>query len=265
MNAPELQALQSWMRQALSGRAEAGAPDLSHTIVDGEPMTRARRLNVYAEAYYWRLVECLQDDFESVMRACGNEGFPALVDAFLKVHPSRSFTVADVGRELSGFLRGRSDVPAYAADFAAIDRAFQEAFYADALPPLDRAVLSTIAGEDWPRVRFGIDSSVRLLANQWAVEEAWREKDWDAATIAERVRQVPQYLIIFRQEYDVWIEDVERPAFLLLQGMIEGKDLATLSEAVPLACGLSPEEGQQVFAERFGQWIENGIIREILL
>jgi hypothetical protein len=38
-----------------------------------------------------------------------------------------------------------------------------------------------------------------------------------------------------------------------------------LSEEVPLACGLTVDEGQAVFGRRFAEWIEAGVIRAVVL
>jgi hypothetical protein len=58
---------------------------------------REERLMIYAEAYFARISDSLAEDFSSVKRLVGEEGFLQLVSDYLKENPSRFESLAEVG------------------------------------------------------------------------------------------------------------------------------------------------------------------------
>jgi hypothetical protein len=57
-------------------------------LVDGdERLSAAERIDIYANAYFFRLLECLGGDFPATLAVLGADSFAALVKEYLLEHP----------------------------------------------------------------------------------------------------------------------------------------------------------------------------------
>ena len=126
--------------EALASEPEARAPSLSDWIVDDAQLGAARRLEVYANAYFARIHECLARDFAALAAAIGEAGFHDLVTAYLIAHPSRHPSLRFIGAALPDYL---ADAPQaapfrrrwpWAADLARLEWALGCAFDAADAP-----------------------------------------------------------------------------------------------------------------------------------
>ncbi|MEQ1877339.1 MAG: putative DNA-binding domain-containing protein, partial [Bdellovibrionia bacterium] len=75
MSKPTLSELQRWMLWKISGTETKPEPRPSCelSVADQPPISRDERIDIYGHAYVARLVEVLEDDFESVARILGED------------------------------------------------------------------------------------------------------------------------------------------------------------------------------------------------
>ena len=92
------------------------------TAADGRPMTAVaesfiapnsrltafERLEIYNRQYWFRVLGSLAEDFPGLRAVVGGRRFEALSIAYLKEHPSRSFTLRNLGFEASRLARRAS-------------------------------------------------------------------------------------------------------------------------------------------------------------
>ena len=67
--------------------------------------TSVERLEIYAGAYYARLLECLRAEYPIMAEAMGTELFDEFAVEYLQRYPSHSYTLNDLGgqfRKVSG-------------------------------------------------------------------------------------------------------------------------------------------------------------------
>jgi hypothetical protein len=248
-----------------SGPVPEPLPRRLDSIESQGSMSRERRLQVYADGYFGRLHDNLAEDFDTVFRTLGAERFQPMISAFLQECPSRTHTVSDVGRGLPDFLRHRyrgAQIP-YLADMAALDWAVNASFFADDLPALDVSRLPQVAPESWSEARFGLDASVHLLRSRWSIDDAWEHKDWDPRVIARKVVENSRYILVYRKDEEVWVEEVGEIACLMLESMRAGRSLAELSSEIPATVQASAEQVQEAFGQNFGHWVAEGVLRRI--
>ena len=110
-----LEQLQRWMQSLLLAPGplpERLAAQAAHwgfseadVVAPGGPATVRRRLNVYASGYRMRLLECLSADFPALEQFLGKDLFRRFGEAFLNEHPSRSYTLSELGTPFADFLR----------------------------------------------------------------------------------------------------------------------------------------------------------------
>ena len=116
------------------------SPDQVEDVVDpSKRRTSIERLEVYANAYYARLLECLRDEFPALFHALGEEVFDGLAFGYLQFYPSRSYTLSDLSRQFAEYLEetrprddddanGSPSWPDFMIDLARLERCYSEVF-----------------------------------------------------------------------------------------------------------------------------------------
>jgi hypothetical protein len=74
-------------------------------IKPNDRLSSFERLEIYNRVYWFRVLDCLWDDYPGVRAILGEKKFMALVTAYLSKYPSVSFTLRDLGQRLEKFLR----------------------------------------------------------------------------------------------------------------------------------------------------------------
>lgn len=225
-------------------------------------LTSVERLQVYAGAYYARLIECLRVEFPSLVHVLGMETFDRFAFAYLQRYPSSSYTLANLGgrfpqylaetrpseEALSGELPGW---PQFLIDLAVVERTYSEVFDGPGVEGercLQAEDLLQISPERWPDARLIVVPCLRLLTLQYPVHEyisAVRHNKEPAIPGA-----APTYLVVSRCDYIVRRRSVAPVEFEVLKALADGKSVGTSLER---AAELSQTEFE-VLAASVRQW-----------
>jgi hypothetical protein len=80
--------------------------DLAATFIKpNERLTSFDRLEIYNRVYWFRVLDCLYDDYPGLRGVLGERKFMKLITAYLAKYPSASFTLRNLGSRLEQFLR----------------------------------------------------------------------------------------------------------------------------------------------------------------
>jgi hypothetical protein len=266
---PSLSNLQSWMRGVLTHPAGVGAALESsnaylHVIGETRAVSRERRLSIYANGYFGRIIEALGANYSSVKNAIGEDRFDPLAHSYLVKHPSTFKSIDDVGHLLSDFLKKHPLAKKFPflPDLARIEWAAHQAFYADDHPPLDPQRFQKDPEAAWQNARFTLDPSVRLLAVQWPVDQLWRDDgQWTQSRLA-RIKKARLHVLVFRQP-DKWVRlpRITADQFALLSELRGGK---TLGQALlRLSQHRRGKTGRLPVQDWFREWIQDGVFQKI--
>jgi hypothetical protein len=291
----DLQQIQRWMQAVITHPqgVEAGlGSDEARTQIDvpvsqvGEVVDRSRkrtsveRLEVYANAYYARLLECLRDEFPALVHAASEEVFDGLAFEYLLRHPSTSYTLGDLGKKFPTFLEetrpvddhddpGAPSWPDFVIDMARLERTYAEVFDGlgtETSKPLSIADASAILPDRWPDARLVCVPCLRLLALRYPVHEyatAVRKKE-DPAMPEPR----DTWLAVSRIDYVVRRWTLTQTQFDLLRSLMDG---TTVGRAIEQATLAAVERSENVDAiardlrEWFQEWSAIGLISSIEL
>jgi len=77
---------------------------IDQAIVSDDRATAAERLRVYQRSYYGGLIGCLKAQFPVAVSLLGEQIFSAFAKDYLEQHPSKSYTLNDLGQHLSYFF-----------------------------------------------------------------------------------------------------------------------------------------------------------------
>jgi hypothetical protein len=221
-------------------------------------LTSVERLEIYARSYWFRVLDCLYEDYPGVRAILGERRFMKLATAFLAQFPSASFTLRNLGSRLPRFIQ---DHPAFSAprtsltaDMARFEWAQVVAFDGPALPALTQ---DDVLDAGPARLRVTLQPHVTVLECAYPVDEfALALKKRDAALRSEasnalaamphsrpaarpRLPRPARTLVaVHRQKNMLYFKRLEPEAYAILTALRDGRTLsaacaAALREADP--------------------------------
>jgi len=285
----ELATLQRWMLSLIShpeGVVEgmqsseaqeqlAVSPEEVEEIIQSSSnQSSIERLQVYANAYYSRLIECLQEEFPAMAYVLGEEVFQAFAFQYLQHYPSNSYTLAKLAKNFPKFLHEsqpdeESQHPNWAdflVDLATLERTYSEVFDcqgAEGKQTLSIADLSAIPTESWADLILIPIPCLRLLELRFPVHEfASAVRHGQQPTVPP-----PQTtcLVISRTNYIVRPRTVSQLEYQVLQGLCAGNRLGDVIETLSTSTTSSTEDLSQQLHEWFYRWSQEGFFSSVTL
>lgn len=277
--APQLDSLERWMLALVTGRdgvdaAPPGRRAIEDVLEPGPHLSARSRLEIYADAYFWRLLEVLENDFPTVRRALGGEGFDAVGRAYLEAYPSRSPSLNALGRHFASWLADEDAARALAwpegapsrrflADVARIEWTMEEVFDAPQCDVLPEDALQGLAPEDFAATRLPLIPALRLLvlehpANDFV--EALRSRDAEVPPTPAATRQ---HVAVYRSDFVVYRVPISAARFEILRALEGGSTLGEALEACVDAGAIDFEDLLPKIGPWFQEWSADGIFRAL--
>jgi hypothetical protein len=236
--------------------------DMQSNWIDGRPMravvsvfikpndrlSSLERLQIYNRQYWYRLMDCLWDDYPGLRAILGARKFEKLRIAYLNRYPSRSYTLRNLGSRLAQFIaeEPRYTQPHHAMclDMAAFEWAQVVAFDSERRPPL---TVDDLLGRNPAKLRVALQPYITLLELRYPLDDfVLAVKKRDSALRGEASNAVeanPEnegaargrlprpkkiYLAVHRHDDSLYYKRLEPPAFGILTDLRDG---ATVSRA----------------------------------
>ena len=250
--------------------------DLAETYVKpNDRLSSFERLEIYNRQYWFRVIAAVSEDFPALNAVLGQKRFDALVLAYLKENPSRSWTLRDLGSKLPEWLEARAEFAprrhTLMVDIARLEWAYVECYDRAASAPLCQDDFRELAGNS----TLILQPHLQLLALRYPVDElvlaVHKEtpaSDIMSNAVVERKKarrlslpamvRAKVYLAVHRFENSVYYRRIDREAFLLLSALQDGKPLGEALENGFANCSLTAEEQTQKIQEYFAHAAELG-------
>lgn len=238
------------------------------------------RLEIYNRQYWFRVLNALAEDFPALEAVIGEEQFEILARDYLAAHPSRSFTLRNLGSRLPAWLATHreyaGDRAGLAIDVARLEWAYAEAFDLAEFDPIGAEEIAQL-GED---AQIGLQPHVQLLAlhypvddlvlgihrQRMRVEAASQASTREAGSESHSSPPVPLaeidrrdiWMAVHRQNLVVYYKRLAREEYELLTALAGGGSLGTALEAAFLRSAMTPEEQAASVGEWFANWAELG-------
>jgi hypothetical protein len=228
-----------------------------------ERLTAVERLDVYANMYFFRLLDILRDEHAALLACVGDEPFQRFVADYLEAKPSQHPSVRNVGERLPDFLAEHAlgrERP-WLAELARLERTRLELFDAADVETVTLDELRALAPEAFVALPLPLGPH-RILELGWAVDEVWGAVDAGLGAgetpASPSPHQPPGALLVWRQDLAVYhrpLEPLERAALArATAGAPFGAVCDLLAEALPL-----DQAGQAAF-ELLARWVQDGLI-----
>jgi hypothetical protein len=239
-------------------------------------LTAFERLEIYNRQYWFRLQGAFAEDFPALRSVVGAERFEVLTNAYLGAHPSRSFTLRNLGSSLHAWLLQNPQYAgprlALALDVVRVEWACIEAFDNAELPPLTAQEVSAINGDS----RLSLQPHVRLLALDYpaddlvlAMHQQQKRESTEAGARSEndsdpvqrmRIRKRSTWLAIHRTDLSIYYKRLAQPEHRMLVSMQAGASLAEALDTAFSESRLTPSSRVRLVQQWFTNWAELGWI-----
>jgi hypothetical protein len=203
--------------------------DPAAIFVGNADLNAATRIEIYADMFVWRQVDCLREDFPKLAAVLGDEAFFALADAYLRAHPSRHHSLAKLGRYLPTFLGEHAQPRSDLRDLAALEWARVEVFDEQDIEVAGDEALSRLAADPNQALRFV--PALRRLHLPHAVFELWQEIERGSPASLPRAVSAGTNVVVWRKDYEVFHVQLEPHEIEAFDRAAAGAPLAVICEA----------------------------------
>jgi hypothetical protein len=238
-------------------------PEKLEAVLRGdERLSAVARLDIYANMYYFRLLDILRDEHPALVACLGEHAFRALVAEYLEARPSEHPSVRNVGERLPAYVAEHAGGRAWLGELAALERARVELFDGPDAEPLRLDELRALPPEAFAALPLPLIPCLRVLPIAWAVDEVWAAAD---AGLEEGAAPEPPApleeeaaLLVWREDIAVYhrrLEPLERAA---LARVAAGAPFGVVCDLV--AAELPLDEAGPAAFQMLARWLEDGII-----
>ena len=243
MKVKNLRELQTLLYQLIAGpralNCDGEHGQLFHSvgriIRSSQRLSALQRTNIYANAYFCRLLECLKEEFPAILAVVGSDDFADLVRDYLVWRPPTEPSIFYAGRYLDEFLRNHrlTERWPFIPELARLERATLESFHAPDVPTFTDEAMRAIPAEQWPTIELRVHPGVEILRGEWRVTEILSAVEQGDKWVEPA--QEANETIVWRRGTSVYyriLETAEIDALALLQ---RGTSFAAICEAISIA------------------------------
>ncbi len=234
---------------------------LDRLVASDDRMTPVERVEIYAQAYFYRILDVLKEDFPATLAVADADNFHNLVTGYLIDHPPTEPSIYFAGQHLAAYLATYplSEHFPYLADLARLERMALESFHAADAIALDADAMRAIPPGEWPAVRMRSHPATRLMESAWRVDSVLRAIE-DNATWRPPDRE-PVTIVVWRRAARVSFRAAEpgECEALRLASVNGGTTFAAICEAIAGVAGAHDDVAAMV-NRLLARWLSDGLL-----
>jgi len=235
------------------------------------------RLEIYNRQYWFRVMAALAEDFPALKAVLGETRFEALARHYLASHPSRSFTLRNLGSSLPAWLAEHrefaGDRAELALDVARMEWAYIESFDLAELAPISMDETAALDTEycltlqphlRLLKLRYPVDDLVlsvhQGLRRKAASNRSGEETPSSSDEKIQDLHPCEIWLAVHRHNLSVYYKQLGREEYEMLTNLATGNSLGTALEAAFRHVELNSDQQSAQVGAWFSSWTELGWI-----
>ncbi|HLX37035.1 MAG TPA: DNA-binding domain-containing protein [Candidatus Binataceae bacterium] len=231
--------------------------DLTDVIAGDDRLSAEERVDIYANMYFYRILDVLKEDFPATLATIGDARFHNLVTGYLIEYPPGHFSISHAGAHFAAFTANhpmREEFP-HLTDLARMERALIEVFHAADATPLDAKSMGAIPPSEWPALKLTRHPATQTL-----------ELEWDVAPILDALERGANLPMPAPQRTSILVWRKRNHVFYRAINSVEREELDTLAHGCTFAelCEViaNTAEGDAAVAinTRLEAWLRDGIL-----
>ncbi len=232
---------------------------LDSVILPSKDLSALERISIYADMYYSRLIEIVQNEFPTVRHILGQELFEKITTDYLIRHPSTHPNLNRLGSQFPRYLSEEvQDIPhrGFVIAVATVERAMEDVFDERRVERLPLEKLKEIPIENWGRMQLELTPALRLLKLDYPVN------DFITAVRKNHHLDVPSSdltcVAVYRVDYRAWRVDLSLAQYTLLSSLKDGLTLGEALEACAAIPNLETDDLAGALVKWFERWAAEG-------
>jgi Putative DNA-binding domain len=234
-------------------------------FADTASFARVARVDVYADAYFYRLLSALGEMYPRLRRLVGDVPFHNLITDYLLACPSTAPDLRRAGDRLPAFLIeheiGRR-LPML-RDVAELESALNYALDCPDGERLIESELASLPAERWPRLGFSLSQPARRMVVGWDLPCVFEccDRGETAAALALGAEPSPAALLVNRRGYSVYFRKLGRLESEAIAAFERGACFETVCSELARD---NPELGPAEMVAVLRRWLAEGVIGRIV-
>ncbi len=257
---PDLKRLQILLYRAITEGPDGGLGQdfLLRMIRGDERLSASERIAIYANAYFYRLLDCLRDDFPATAAVVGASAFEELARAYLRRYRPTEPSIFHVGRYFANFLAEHPLLARwpFLSELARLERTLIEVFHGPDAQPLSADELQEVPPERWPLIRMKLHPALRMLDCQWRVNDLRRAVE--SGGQCHEPMPGPIGLLVWRRGFEVYYRQLQAPERAALETASKGASFQSVCEA--FASCFDDGEPAAAISRMLARWLEDEIL-----
>jgi len=247
-------------RLAELGRAPG---DLETVVRSSGQLSAIERVDVYANMYFFRILEILADEYAKIVTLMGADAFHNLITDYLlacrPAHPS----LREVGAQLPAFLATHplAEGRPWLAELARLERTRLELFDGPDAQALTLDAVRALPPEALPDLALRAIPCHATLRTEYAIAPLWRALEGSTTEDGnsfEAPPKSPETILIWRQQLTVFHRVVDPDEVVCLPLLRDGATFAAVCEQV--LEGAAAEIAAQRTFELLARWLGDGLL-----
>jgi len=266
----KLYSLQKWFGRAITQPIqnvdEFGLPNLDIQLAkeallhmtNGPKLSADKRVAIYNQQYWFRLLHTMQDIFPFLLRLFGYEAFNnEIAQPYLLKFPPSHWSLTELGKDLPNWVdkyynkRDKQLV----LEAALIDEAYDRLFYAGHLPKITKMQKDKKLYLQTTIALFSQSSNLLSLRNEFLKEDAehWQNNCFPSVKWGEK-----KYFVLYRNNEKIIHNEIDKEQFLLLKAFEKG---ATLTDAISSTIDtFEAKDIEERMKKWFFDWVKKGFL-----
>ncbi len=196
-----------------------------------------RRFGVYRNNVHVGLVEALMGTYPVVLRLVGEEFFRGMARVYVGANLPRTPVLIRYGADFADFVAGfgpAGDLP-YLADVARLEWAWNLAYHAADMDPVDGRALADVPPERMADLVLALHPSLQVVSSPWPVLAIWETNSNDSDVRSVDLSAGGGDVLVIRPAYEVELRSLPRGGAAFIAALGEGARLGEAFEQVVAA------------------------------
>jgi len=240
-----------------------GCKTVNKHIVGSKKISAKQRLEIYKNAYRYRLLDALIDDHSVLHTLLGDDEFYQMGCLYIDAYPSKHASIRWFGKYLEKFLFATEPYASEPAlsEIAKFEWSLITAFDSQNCNPITVEAMSEIPPQDWELLRFSFTPSLQCIQLQWNVVKIWNAiKAGNKPPLLEKF-DLPQTWLVWRKELETQFRSLAVEEAWAIQVLSNGETFGTVCHGL---CEWMDEQHVGLYAAGLlKNWITQEIVSQI--
>lgn len=209
------------------------------------------QLNVYINAYRYRLYDVVAEDYPVLKEYLGTKDFHDLIWSFVNHAQPDHFNIARYALKLNSFIRDQHPEDIFAHELCDLETIIAQITDVEETKALEQKHLEGITPEVLMRSKLYLRKASELRTFTYPVNSYYQEVMDELSP--EKPSRETSYLAVFRHDETVWRMDLNENEHALLTKLFIGQTIGDALENID-------ESASEELTAWFSRWISNGLL-----